>query len=231
MKKYRCPHCGEKAFSASQYNFIRLVSDYYTMFGDDHFDILHCSVCSQASKFTMAKQSLRSIEIGLAFIILLTIIFAIYFFTVNIYIGIALLILMLLEMIFEILAKISRVLLPCDKDHDFYRVELPLSNCRVEFNDIKYLKAYGTYAIKFKETTNDLHFNETFPDGLVPIQLYQKIGDSTRFEARIINKKFVSSDLLYDGAKFLIEDNDGIFVAKGSFIKAYFEDELNASTL
>lgn len=225
MKKYRCPHCGEKVFTSSQYNFIKLVNNYPSIFIEDYYDVLYCSACSQPSVFAMAKQSRRFVENILTVGIIISLVFAMFSLLISIYLGVALLILLLFEIAFQIFVKSKRFLLPCKKEHDSYIVALPLSNCRVEFNDTKHLKAYGTYAIKFKEETNDLHFKEAFPDGLVPIQLYQKIGDSLQFEARLINKKFVSSELLYDGAKFLIEDFDGIFVAKGTFIKAYFEDE------
>lgn len=230
MKKYRCPHCGEKAFTSYRYNMIRLISDYYTFNFRDRYEIMRCPICGEKSKFSRPNKTLWMLEWIFSFIFILSAVLAVLVFTKNIIIGVALLVMSLLSLVFEILAKSSRVLVPCDDESTFYDVLRLPSNCRVEFNSIKYLKPYGMYAIKFKESTEDTRFKEAFTDGLVPIQLCVKIGDSLQFEARLIMKTAIPKELLYDGAKFLIEDSDGIFVAKGTFIKAYFEDELKENS-
>ena len=39
---------------------------------------------------------------------------------------------------------------------------------------------------------------------------------SLEYYIRIINRDAVPDDILYDGAKFLVEDYDGLFIAKGT---------------
>lgn len=76
------------------------------------------------------------------------------------------------------------------------------------------------YGLKFKQGKPSEKYKEAFPDGLVPAVFHPNAKESTVCAVRIINKSAVSDDILFDGAKFSVEDNDGIFIAEGTVVKS-----------
>ena len=92
-------------------------------------------------------------------------------------------------------------------------------NCKVKLNDSKYIRKMWVYGLKFETETKNVKFKERFTDGLVPAQFYPSKNGDNEFEIRIIGREFVPDEILFEGAEFLVEDIDGIFICKGKITK------------
>lgn len=96
-------------------------------------------------------------------------------------------------------------------------------NCKVKLNDNKYIRKMWVYGLKFETETKNIKFKERFTDGLVPAQFYPSKNGDNEFEIRIIGREFVPDEVLFEGAEFLVEDIDGIFICKGKITKLDLE--------
>ncbi len=224
MKLYRCPHCGKKVFNSSHYSIIRLLSlrPIHAEIPLYESSVMHCPGCTQVSAFFHHNKTYIYLEAAVLLSYLVTFVGAmiamLYCSTLALLIGS----LFLVELCFMVYLKRHRSLIPLHKYNDYYKSALPMSNCQIKVNSVKYLKPYGTYAFKLKETTNDAEFKVAFPDGLIPIQLFQSVTNPLIFSAHILSVSKVPQNILSEGAEFLIEDTDGIFVAKGIFEKLFY---------
>ncbi len=108
--------------------------------------------------------------------------------------------------------------MPCDSDtHKILYLE---PDAKATVNSSKYIKPYGVYGLKFKTETDDEKFKQAFSDGMVPVVFHPNQKGSLTYDVRIINKSAVPKELLETGSKFLVEDADGIFIAKGTIEKS-----------
>ena len=109
--------------------------------------------------------------------------------------------------------------IPLEDDGARYTVINTYPNSRVMIAYTNKIKPMWVYGLKFETETKNVKFKERFTDGLVPAQFYPAKDGSNEFEIRIIGKEFVPDEVLFEGAEFLVEDIDGIFICKGKVIK------------
>ncbi len=205
MKQYRCPHCGAKTFSKMKLNNNKL-------YGASRGMALRCSICNQKSTYRSigldkAVLALAIAAIGSALLVLLKE----YGVIVQICVALASLGCPILLICFT---QRDKPLMPCDSDtHKLLYFE---SNTKVSVNSSKYIKPYGVYGLKFKSEMDDEKFKQAFSDGMVPAVFHPNQKGSLTYDVRIINKSAVPKELLEIGSKILVEDADGIFIAKGT---------------
>lgn len=118
--------------------------------------------------------------------------------------------------------KLDNYVKPWDKDKR--KVIMLKDNAVATINNSKYVIPYGVYGLKFKTETNDSDFKKAFPDGMVPAVFHPTSEGSLTYDVRIIKPEFVPEAVLFPGAKFLVEDYDGIFIAKGTVNKVDLDD-------
>ena len=226
MKLYRCPHCGNRVFKPYAYfahKYIRLndrIAE--NAYGETKYWYwtMECTECHWPSRFVneTSHQLTVSIIMGLSIIAILYFFLQYIFGIPKLAIAIAVFVGTLCEFLRTIIINRHKSLMPCDpKTHKILDLQ---PNTRVIINSPKYIKPYGVYGLKFKIETTDKRFHEAFSDGLVPAVFHPNEKGSLAYNVRIINRSFVPDELLFDGAKFLVEDSDGIFIAKGTIEKS-----------
>lgn len=177
---------------------------------------LKCSVCNQKSTFPKIEPNriLTSVAIALIGLVALGALR-------ESHIVIQLLVLLIAfgcSFLLFYLAQHDNGLMPCDSDtHKILYLE---PDAKVTINFSKYIKPYGVYGLKFKTETDDEKFKQAFSDGMVPVVFHPNQKGSLTYDVRIINKSAVPKELLEAGSKFLVEDADGIFIAKGTIEKS-----------
>ena len=218
MKKYRCPTCGQKTISLGRrisastvYNIHPLPSHRVYESGG-----AFCPMCNNQFQFNRSKIPLifnlvRPI-ISIAMLILSIL-------TLNtIVIAVTAFVIVLAYPVYIIGYAVLIPILPFDKET--LSVEYPSFDARLKINFSKYIKPYGVYGLKFKTETDDEKFKQAFSDGMVPAVFHPNQKGSLTYDVHIINKSAVPKELLETGSKFLVEDADGIFIAKGTIEKS-----------
>lgn len=223
MKRYRCPHCGKKVFSPAHYSFMRFVSTkrMYAEFSPHSTSVLHCPSCTQLSAFFHHDNTCFNLELVTMLCALLTFIGVMVAMLYSGIIALFVAALLVVELCFMVYLKSHRSLMRMIKDNEYYKAVLPMSNCRVKVNSSKYLKPYQTYAIKMQDNPLDAELKATFPDELIPIQLYQSIHEPLIYSVHIMHLDKLPTDFIKAKSKFLIEDADGLFIAKGTVEELY----------
>ena len=188
---------------------------YHIFFTDANNNLprtIECKVCEKPSRFSGIKKDYLLV----LFALVLTELIYLFVFPKTVLWVKLLMIINISTIIFLPIFFIqkNKSLMPCDpKTHKILDLQ---PNTRVIINSPKYIKPYGVYGLKFKAETTDKRFHEAFSDGLVPAVFHPNEKGSLAYNVRIINRSFVPDELLFDGAKFLVEDSDGIFIAKGT---------------
>ena len=226
MKMHRCPHCGEKTFTEFQWFAMkyRPHTSKRHVNGMYQIPMFRCSTCGKSSIFkNFAKKSvvLQTIltVVGIALIVVSLL------FLDKYYKPLALLIAAVWIVLYMFLALKDQSFVPCEPDgHGGVRYILSLPNASFTVSDNKHIKPYGVYGLKFETETDDTKFKETFPDGMVPAVFHPTSEGSLTYDVRIIKPEFVPEAVLFPGAKFLVEDYDGIFIAKGTVNKVNLDD-------
>lgn len=232
MLKYRCPHCGKVAFSNGDrfyMAYIRWCTLLQYRYTEDGKGILSGCFCKECDELVLPNKGKNFLS-GL-------------FFINRICFGAPLVPLIVgglcsvgvLHWAFVVLAWLywlgfvvnvvwcwlTEPILPFTKqatifDHcSRYKADM----C-VALNNAKYIKPYEVYGLKFKRDDLNGEIRETFSDGMVPVVFHPNQKGSLTYDVRIINKSAVPKELLETGSKFLVEDADGIFIAKGTIEKS-----------
>ena len=72
-----------------------------------------------------------------------------------------------------------------------------------------------------QDNSLDAELKAAFPDELIPIQLYQSIHEPLIYSVHIMHLDKLPADFIKANSKFLIEDTDGLFIAKGTVEELY----------
>lgn len=218
MKKYRCPTCGAKTISAGRRISVSFFRNLYPfqMHRVTENGGSFCYACNTSFQFrtgnlpiimNIVRPLLAVISLALALMVrnwIMTIVF--------------ISVVLLLYPVYIIAFAFICPIMPFNTDT--LRVVEERPDVRININSSKYIKNYAVYGLKFKDEINSEKFKEAFPDGMVPAEFKPNKKGSLEYDIRIINRTAVPNEILYDGAKFLVEDHDGIFIAKGKVIKS-----------
>ena len=215
MKKYRCPHCGKKSITTK----MRIHSSFMLgggSYGYQQAYKVKCPECDGLCEPSCLSTAGRVLRILMGLVAIALIVLVVYLNNSGIINGLFTFPLFALVFvayaIYNALAQLKMPLIPYSKDFDSeFR-----PNARVALKSKKYIKPYVVYGLVFKDETTDVHFKETFPDSMVPAMFFPGKKDSLQYEIRVIDRDIVPDEILYDGAKFLVEDTDGLFVTKGT---------------
>lgn len=231
-KMHRCPHCGQKSFMyllTMDFRGIRSLEnlDYNApvSFSKNFSYYLKCKHCEGKSNIYTAKgQVFGDLIYFLCILILLSLVGSLIMLKgLTMYTAVAAAVVLMNLPIWYYLSCRNNCLIPLD-DSDGRQTLLKIkSNCRVRLNDSKYIRKMWVYGLKFSTETKNIKFKERFTDGLVPAQFYPAKDGSNEFEIRIIGREFVPDEVLFEGAEFLVEDIDGIFICKGKITKLDLE--------
>ena len=223
---HRCPHCGEKAFPHSRWLSMKYEPNTRRRQIDGVYRDLSykCPACSQRGVFKNHTKSSVKLQVFLGavgtVVVLVCVLFLQKYFKL-----LSLLILAADLIAFKLIAYKDRAFVPCDYDQhgNIKYLSFPM-NASVTVNNGKYIKPYGVYGLKFKGEAPGTKFKEAFPDGMVPAVFHPTSEGSLTYDVRIIKPEFVPEAVLFPGAKFLVEDYDGIFIAKGTVNKVNLDD-------
>ena len=223
MKQYRCPHCGEKAFTTSDHIYMGLVSMVST---SRYATNSKCSRCN--NRVHAAWHYGRALWIILGVLAIYCIFQAVSFLAFSnvrqaLHWGVAVAC-GIYAVAFVITAVISALKKPLVRynpnEWGMGKYSMPLPNTRIKVNSDNYLKPYRVYGLKFKFDNGDGGVKEVFKDGMVPMALHPiKTADLT-YDVAVYSKDALPQDIFEVGRKFLVEDADGIFIAKGTIEKS-----------
>lgn len=226
MKKYRCPHCGAKTFDSYPYNAHKYWRTNKRVVerdnGENRFLLwaMTCDKCEKSSRFSQndPQNMLLFVAVAGATVIALAAIVGFVTKSREIALAIAAILSFACALLYKFIKNKDKELMPCDSDtHNILYLE---PDVKVTVNFPKYIKPYGVYGLKFKTETDDEKFKQAFSDGMVPAVFHPNQKGSLTYDVRIINKSAVPKELLETGSKFLVEDADGIFIAKGTIEKS-----------
>lgn len=228
MKKHRCPHCGERSFSLSDRMYMAYVR--IGVLWVSKANILDGCLCAKCQNIAMQQKNnplIRFIFFPIMFcygypvfpifiISFLSVIDKLHWFVTLLSVAyyLAFLVYLFIYAFAKPIVPYNKASYSLDK-HIEYKAET-----RINVSSSKYIKPYGVYGLKLSNSTIDEKFKENFSDGLVPAVFHPNPKGSLEYYVRIINKSAVPDDVLYDGAKFLVEDYDGLFIANGTVIKS-----------
>lgn len=172
MKLYRCPHCGEKAFTTSDHIYIGLVSMVST---SRYATNSKCSRCN--NKVQAAWHYGRVLWIIFGILAIYCIFQAVSFLAFSyvrqaLHWGVA-----VACGIYAVAFVITAVIVALKKPLVRYnpnewgmeKYSMPLPNTRIKVNSDNYLKPYRVYGLKFKFDNGDGSVKEVFKDGMVPM--------------------------------------------------------------
>ncbi len=229
MTKYRCPHCGSKAFSTLDRLYIGYINlgvphRYHRGYG--YRDGCRCVSCSQ---FSMQEKENVMVEIlfflnriAYGYPVVPTVVTGLYFLGVLHWIfAVIAWVYWLAFLVYIVVYSLRKPLRPYPNESFFYENPILLkAETQVKINNAKYIKPYEVYGLKFKHEDLNGEIKQAFSDGMVPAVFHLNQKGSLTYDVRIINKSAVPKELLENGSKFLVEDADGIFIAKGTIEKS-----------
>lgn len=212
MKKYRCPHCGQRSIGIIDRLFSR--SRY-------HYQIFYPAtvLCKDCNKWSRTIPKTKKLLLWRTFPVFI----ALAFFVVTLLSSNALILLIgvVLTLLAYIISRVVDVyfepLIPIELDEGVrksFSWKVPSPDGKFSVNDSRDIRSYGIYGIKFDCEKYDETLRELYIDGMVPVVFHEKKKGSNMFEVRIIGKKFVPKELLQPGSKFMVEDNDQ-FICRG----------------
>ena len=218
-KLYRCPHCGEKGISYLSRIVSKLphrTSD--EVFGDYELRCSECGgICWTSDKHSAIGCFMRIAMVLCAVAAVVTVLFRPdKSGLILAFLGFMLLI----NLIYGIFNELCSPIFMKDEEGNFLSF---VPNTKAEIGHSKYLKPYGIYRLKFEGKSNNHKFNERFKGGMVPAQIAPVKKQKGVYNLRIIDKRFVPDEVLFEGAEFLVEDIDGIFICKGKITKLDLE--------
>jgi hypothetical protein len=223
MKRYRCPHCGKKAFSGFNYFWLKHIRDSRFFAGRkvNYFvNTLSCPHCGNrcAIDTPFGKNSDRSSIFFIIELLLVVAAFIIYrFYKAASFIP---LIIMLIMFIFWILSERQEVLVGCLPD-----LSAPISqrrtHARIILNKDKRIVSRMVYAIRFDVECTDKKFNEAFNNRLVPVEIRKVLPEPNVYDVFFFNYECIPEDLLTEGAHFQLEGNNGKLIDQGVVTKLY----------
>lgn len=220
MRKFRCPHCGEKTITV----FDRVAArsnDYNRPFRPT---VTFCKDCNGWSRSLPKTRKLISFRI-LALVLTLAAMIVSWFVFTTAMAYVCCGALLLGFIIYNVIDLLYEPLIPVVLDEGVSKAfswKVPDRNAVFTVNDSKDIKPYFVYGVKFEAKTENQRFKERFTDGLVPVVFHERRKGSNVFEVRIIGKKFVPEELLHIGSEFLVEDNDQ-FICRGT-VSQIFKD-------
>ncbi len=234
-KMHRCPYCGGKGYSfftTSRTRHSRYISrNNYNKYGtrdygggcdeciNDNLTSV-CNACNNRSAVYRNDGETLAFVILMLFILILTVVLSVLHDVVGFFVPlISLVILIILLYVSSFYSCYFGCLLPIRHEGSRNYLMVSSPNCKVKLNDNKYIRKMWVYGLKFSTETKNIKFKERFTDGLVPAQFYPAKDGSNEFEIRIIGKEFVPDEILFEGAEFLVEDIDGLFICKGKVTK------------
>lgn len=218
-RKLRCPHCGCKGYILSD-----LWGTTYKYFYERERQYARCFICG---KYCNVDRNNKKTGKVIYYGIVLAVVIVMLMLIINENLFINTIWLIIPAVILIITLTISFTL------NLYYKYFIPLEdvgtrhttiinnhpNTRVQINNSKRIRHMWVYGLKFSTETKNIKFKERFTDGLVPAQFYPAEDGSNEFEIRIIGKEFVPDEILFEGAEFLVEDIDGLFICKGKVTK------------
>ena len=229
-KMHRCPHCGGKGYGLSSTTYHRFEGSIDGLDYDKPIYLkqpfMRCKICGEQCGAYCNGDKNKLYDIISTFLVIVLIlawVFVDFFGWLTSIIITGLIATIDFVVDAGYFSCFFRCLLPITDD-GYHKMLLKTSpNCRVRLNDSKYIRKMWVYGLKFSTETKNVKFKERFADGLVPAQFYPAKDGSNEFEIRIIGKEFVPDEVLFEGAEFLVEDIDGIFICKGKITKLDLE--------
>lgn len=213
-KMHRCPHCGEEGITYGDRVWShapRRRND--NIFGD--FDI-KCSKCNGVCYTADTNSRLGNLSLWVLLASMPAAIICLYF-TKNAFLCFGVVAFGIISrFVYGIFNEISAPILMVDEEGNRLSF-VPNTEAKIECN--KNLKPYGIYRLQFKSKTENIIFKERFKDGMVPAQIVTRKKKKGVYDLRIIGRKFVPDEILFEGAEFLVEDIDGLFICKGKVTK------------
>ena len=213
MRKFRCPHCGEKTISYFDRFCGKFTGGYHK--GIYSYDRLSCKACGAQCT---ARSSSTIVFIICLLILALVIIGLVTYLLGNTKISLRMLVAAAVLGIIPFTASVFVNPLiginPDGKTTPSGSVDYKSPNAKVSVNSNRGIRSYWIYGVKFEGNTENAKFHERFKDGLVPVVFHEKRKGSNAFEVRIIDKEFVPEELLHVGSEFLVEDNNQ-FICRG----------------
>lgn len=203
----RCPWCGKKGLNGKEYFLAKY--DYNPNTGIK----VICDCCGKAGRFMVNNLNRKEVLFTVLLVIVLGIFLVLYKFIGFWCLAFAPFALVA-SIAYNFYCRSSYEFLPCDIDDSKPIIMKDNAQCIIMRK--KKILPNTVYGLKFETETDDTKFKEAFPDGMVPAVFHPTSEGSLTYDVRIIKPEFVPEAVLFEGAKFLVEDYDGIFIAKGT---------------
>jgi len=223
VRKFRCPHCGEKTFT-----YFDRIGGQLTGGGRmryRRYDRMACHKCGGLCTTFVSSAAVFVLLVILLILSLATIVVGLVLKSpIAVWLCVAIWVCIGIYFITEVFVNPLVGIELDDSNTIFGTRNYKEANAKVSVNSARDIKAYRIYGIKFDNETKNAKFHERFRDGLVPAVFHEKKKGSNAFEVRIIGKKFVPEELLHIGSEFLVEDNDQ-FICRGTVTEIFSDVE------